>query len=381
MPLIFVRNEYINLRADTVVLSADVSDGCRLHSAAESGSCRLCNAQKAAGKGLFQDRHNSSLRCRSVMHTAISFDAYRRTGSIERVAEGYIRGLRMAFERGSGVTAILLDYDCVLTSDAYRRLTRRVSDLAVREMAERDDDLSVYIIVPDVKPLREGEQLYYDIQRYVDSLYSAHPEYEEKPKPAMPHMHSHLLNSLIKPKQEKIDEKGADECLAQEALPECSADVSATAEPEEEDNAPDGAAIGHITGKTPGWFKNSSLAKAIAERDEGFSETLLRLIDKSGMTDAQCYNKANVDRRLFSKIRSDAEYKPSKKTALAFAIALELPLSETNELLGKAGYTLSHSQLADIIVEYFIKEGNFDILKINEALFAFDQALLGGVLA
>jgi O-acetyl-ADP-ribose deacetylase (regulator of RNase III) len=122
----------------------------------------------------------------------------------------------------------------------------------------------------------------------------------------------------------------------------------------------------------------SKLDDIIENLDEPFSVTLLRLIDKSGKKDSEIYNRANIDRRLFSKIRSNAHYAPSKPTVIALAIALELTLDQTGDLLERAGFALSHSRKFDVIVEYFIANGKYDIYEINEVLFKYDQALLGG---
>ena len=119
-----------------------------------------------------------------------------------------------------------------------------------------------------------------------------------------------------------------------------------------------------------------SLEEFLDELDAPFSTTLLALIDQRGLTDVQVYKRANISRQHFAKIRADADYRPTKKTVLALAVALHLTLSETEDLLARAGFALSSSSKADLIVRYFIERGDFDIFAINEALYAFDQPLL-----
>ncbi len=110
---------------------------------------------------------------------------------------------------------------------------------------------------------------------------------------------------------------------------------------------------------------------------ETFQQMLFRLIDQKNLKDTHVYKRANIDRRLFSKIRSHVDYQPSKNTVLALAIALELDLNETQQLLEKAGFTLSHSLRRDIIIEFFIQEKNYNIFLINEVLFCYSLPLLG----
>ncbi len=120
-----------------------------------------------------------------------------------------------------------------------------------------------------------------------------------------------------------------------------------------------------------------SLDERLKQLDEGFTEMLFRKIDEAGIKDSECYKKANVSKQLFSKIRSDSHYRPKKETVLAFALALRLNLDDTNALLRTAGYSLSHSSKFDIIIEYFIIQGIYNVFEINEALYRYDQPVLG----
>ena len=127
----------------------------------------------------------------------------------------------------------------------------------------------------------------------------------------------------------------------------------------------------------PSMASDARLDDMLSQVDESFAQMLIRKIDERHMTDVQCYKRANVDRRLFNKIKNIPDYKPSKQTALAFAIALVLSLDETKDMLTKAGFALSHSSKADIVVEYCIMTGNYDIMEINQILFGLDLQPLG----
>ena len=121
----------------------------------------------------------------------------------------------------------------------------------------------------------------------------------------------------------------------------------------------------------------ASLEEMLRQADAGFTETLLRLIDRTGKKDSEVYKKANLSKQHFSKIRNNPDYKPTKSTAIALALALELDLEATKDLIGRAGYALTNSSKFDLIIRYFIENRNYDVMQINMALYEFDQPLLG----
>jgi hypothetical protein len=135
-------------------------------------------------------------------------------------------------------------------------------------------------------------------------------------------------------------------------------------------------ALDHAAPSAP--LKAQNLDDLMGHLDEPFSDALLKFIDAKGKTDVEVYKRANLDRKLFSKIRTGKGYTPKKPTILALAVALELTLDETDDLLERAGYALSHASKFDVIVEFFIVKGNYNIFEINEVLFQYDQPLLGG---
>lgn len=240
----------------------------------------------------------------------------------------YRESLNLALEHGCESVAFPL-----ISSGAYGYPKEQVLQIAVNEIGKflLSHDMLVYIAVFDKASFKLSRRLVCDIEEYIDENY-VDLNFEARSR------------ALYAPM-----------CASEALLPKDDFADSAT------------------SFCTPA----ESLGSALENLDESFSQMLLRKIDEKGLTDSQAYKKANVDRRLFSKIRSDANYKPSKPTAIAFAIALELSLEETNDFLMKAGFALSRSNKFDVIIEYFIKHGNYNIFEINEALFEFEQQLLG----
>jgi DNA-binding phage protein len=123
--------------------------------------------------------------------------------------------------------------------------------------------------------------------------------------------------------------------------------------------------------------KAATLAEMLNQADAGFTQRLLELIDQSGKKDSQIYKKANLTKQHFSKIRNNPNYKPTKPTAISLALALELDLDATKDLIGRAGYALTNSSKFDLIIRYAIEHGKYNLVEINCMLFEHDQSLLG----
>ncbi len=336
MPLQIIRNDITKLKVDAIVNAANSSllggggvDGC-IHRAAGPELLVECKTLHGCETGSAKITKGYRLPCKYVIHAVGPRWQGGKHQEKELLESCYRTSLELAKE-----------YDCksiafpLISSGIYGYPKDQALKVAVDTIQAflMEHEVLVYLVIFDRRSYQISERLFDEIASYIDDRYV----------------------------EEHVD-KEAEQAryLASEKARAGDEDVLLT------------------KAAYPAKKKTVTLEEALAQLDESFSQMLLRKIDESGMTDAQCYKKANIDRKLFSKIRSDKFYKPSKSTVLAFALALELPLSEMQDMLQKAGFALSHSSKFDIIVEYFVEQGNYNVYEINEALFAFDQSLIGG---
>ena len=330
MPLEIVRNDITKINVDAIVNAANESllggggvDGCIHHAAGPKllDECRTLGGSKT-GRAKITGGYN--LPAKYVIHTVGPIYKDGKHGEKDLLESCYRESLALAKEHDCETVAFPL-----ISSGVYGYPKDQALKVAIDVISDflLENDMTVYIVIFDKAAYKISEKLFSDIAEYIDDNYvDEHTDYRRES------MRMNMPMQLIM----------ADEICECKSL-----------------------------------FAEDDLDSKLKQIDESFSQMLLRKIDEKGMTDAECYKKANIDRKLFSKIRSDVNYKPSKSTAIAFAISLELPLEETEDMLKKAGFALSHSNKFDIIIEYFISKGNYNISEINEALFAFDQSLLG----
>lgn len=346
MPLKIVRNDITKMSVDAIVNAANSSllggggvDGC-IHRAAGPGLLEECRTLGGCRTGEAKITRAYRLPCRYVIHTVGPVWNGGHEGEERLLSSCYRRSLCLAREYGCETVAFPL-----ISAGAYGYPKDEALRVAVDTVSSflLENDMTVYLVIFDRESFSIGKELFADIREYISDRYV-----EEHGCPRSFACRNEAEEALFVGEQEET-EGGA--------VPDSDRHFSRF--------------LQSIS------CPRESLADRLENLDESFSQMLLREIDERGMTDAQCYKRANVDRKLFSKIRSDVNYRPSKPTAIAFAIALELSLDETAEFLKKAGFALSHSNKFDIIIEYFIAKGNYNIFEINDALFAFDQSLLG----
>ena len=328
MPLEIVRNDITKMKVDAIVNAANETllggggvDGC-IHRAAGPELLRECRMLGGCRTGEAKITGAYRLPCKYVIHTVGPVWNGGKYGEREKLASCYRTSLVLAKEHGCETVAFPL-----ISSGIFGYPKDQALRVAVDTIGEflLHNDMTVYIVIFSRTAYQISSKLFADIAEYVDD---------------------HYVDAHTDSQRERLRRRGVVESRMLTAY----------------EDAPVAA---------------SGLDEALAHLDAGFSETLLKIIDRSGKKDAEVYKKANVDRKLFSKIRNNPDYKPSKPTAIAFAIALELNLDETRDLVARAGYALSASSKFDVIIEYFIRQKKYDIFEINEALFAFDQSLLG----
>jgi len=341
MPLQIVRHDITKMRVDAIVNTTNEEmkgySGVDLAVHTVAGVELDAECAKLAPLGLGQAKISGAynLPCKYVIHTSGPIWNGGLKGESILLKSCYVESLNLAVKNKCRSVAFPL-----ISSGTYGYPKDQVLKFAIQTIQEflLNHELSVYICVFDKESYSFSQILFEKIQAFIDDDYV--DEHDEEYYDDYEDSHQNCLK-----------------------MTKCSDAIAAPILAEEEFNS----------------AKGKSLKEYLNEMDRSFQEMLFDLIDESGMSDVECYKKANVDKRTFSKIKSNKDYKPSKQTAIAFAISLQLDIDTTQELLATAGFTLSRSKPFDKIIRYFIHNKNYDIFEINEALFEFDQTLLGSM--
>ena len=355
MPFEIVRSDITNMRADAIVNTANpkaaVGYGVDAGIHKKAGPKLLEARKKIGGINAGEAAVTSAfdLDAKYVIHTVAP--AWRGGSCNEEflLRRCYQVSLELAKERGCASIAF------PLLSIGNNGFPKPLAlQIAIQEISAflMEHEMQVYLVVFDRDSFVLSEKLFSSVASYIDETYIQDKTLDEHGIMDKRNLFE-AGRMLIQRRRERWEHM--QEEIEFDRFPMPCQSVSPNASP----------------------FAARDLESVLKEMDAGFSETLLQLIDRTGKKDSEIYKKANIDRKLFSKIRNNAAYKPSKATALAFAIALELDLDETRDFISRAGYALSHSSKFDIIVEYFILHGNYDVFELNEVLFAFDQPLIG----
>ena len=339
MPFAIVRNDITAMEVDAVVNTANPRpvigsgvDGA-IHQAAGP---ELLTAREKIGRigvGEAAITPGFHLRARYVIHTVGPIWQGGWAGEARLLRSCYDASLALAARTGCKSIAFPL-----VSSGNYGFPKDRALQIALDAIEGflTRQEMMVYLVVFDRDAFQLSRQRYQDVASYIDD---------------------HYIQETASWTVGRCREALADSCTPMECA---------------QAPAPPRASRKSFPGR------KLSLADLLAKTDAGFSETLLKLIDKTGKKDSEIYTRANLSRQHFSKIRNNPNYQPTKPTAIALALALELDLKQTQDLIGRAGYALTTSSKFDVMIMYFIREKNYNLFDINAALFEFDQSLLGG---
>lgn len=361
MPFQIIRNDITKVKADAIVNTANpnpcIGSGTDSAIYAAAGSEQLLSERKKIGEiapGQAVSTEAFNLPAKYIIHTVGPAWYGGDHGERDILHSCYERSLALAAELGCASIAFPL-----IATGVYGFPKDEALNIALAEIGRflLTHDMKVILVVFDRKALELSENLVGGIEQYIDE--HAADRLREK------EYGSARLTELRRREARRLEEK--EEILAFENMPMPSQ------EPFEEETADDVSlpmgSLPDVTGK--------SLEEFLGSAGETFQQRLFELIDVSGMDDVTVYKKANIDRKVFSRIRCKEDYRPKKKTAVAFAIALELDMPTTVDLLSRAEIAFSPSSKFDLIVTYFISKGVYDIYKINAALFKFGQPILG----
>ena len=348
MPLQIIRQDITKMRVDAIVntTNEDMVGYSGVDLAVHEGAGPLLDVECAKlaplGLGNAKITKGYNLDAKYIIHTSGPVWQGGLVGESIILKSCYIESLKLAVANGCNSVAFPL-----ISSGTYGYPKDQVLKFAIRVITEFlfDHELMVYICVFDRTSYEFSKKLFSEIREVIDDDYVE----DHKDRELADFM---ALEAAVFAKLDRDTRREERVCAAPRMSAPCKAKT------------------GGVDGK--------SLHEYMKAMDKSFACKLFDLIDERGMTDVECYKKANVDKKTFSKIKCNPQtYKPSKQTAVAFAIALRLNLDETQELLASAGLTLSPSFAFDKIIRYFIQKEVYDIFEINEALFEFDQVLLG----
>ncbi len=356
MPFQIIRNDITRVKADAVVNTANpkprVGSGTDSAVYAAAGKEQLLAQRKkigeiAPGQAFHTDAF--ALNARYIIHTVGPAWVDGSHGERDILRSCYEKSLALADKLGCKSTAFPL-----IATGVYGFPKDEALNIALSEIGRflLTHEMKVILVVFDRRALELSEKLVGGIEQYIDE-HAAHEL--RKTEYGGDYGSENRRRRMARQREE-------------EALPANAMGVfEESADADEAASA--AAAFPEIGGK--------SLDEVLGGAGETFQQRLFKLIDERGLDDVTVYKKANIDRKVFSRIRCKADYRPKKKTAVAFAIALELDLATTLDLLARAGIAFSPSDSFDLIVSYFITNKNYDIYEINAALFKYGQPVLG----